>query len=749
MDGECVKGCACKPGEVEQHGHCIDPKNCSCVHNKQYYAAGQHISKKCNTCVCVGGFWQCTNERCNAECSLIGENHFSTFDEKQYVFNGDCEYVLVSNVCNFLSNSTEQTETDRTNFVITYRSQTCFNHDYICSRSVYIQMGNTTITLQGGLDPEIRGFDPDINYSLEEHGFFYILQTSIGLTLLWDHGTRIYIRASTMHFGALCGLCGNYDEIANNDMQLADGGTVTSGITFGNSWKTSDDCVDVNAMYVEESKCTENSHRHQWAIMKCAVLLDVTVFGACHGVVDYHWYHHICINDACGCDQGDDCLCFCTAVAAYAHQCGQHGVPVWWRNPDLCPTMCEYLNYDPILCIWHYNPCGDACPHHCCNPEDDFTEHCDVGCVEGCHPECAPGLIYSHTNHTCVEPEACPTCPVISTAPTFPTTAVAISTTSKIVTATSVKTGTTSTVSTITPRITMYTTACPPCISANGTIYGRNETWIENCLQYECIAIESVSTTCQSPISTPLICPNTTVNCTEYEMRVTTYNEETCCYTTECECNYTMCDIEPECTIYEQINITGYSIDFCCLEYECVCLNDTFLDALCPNDWSEECPLGSYLTNVTANSTCCEKWECMCDQCVVNGTLYEVDEEIIIDECVVMKCSWPPSSECPFAVIIYNGTEDCPDKPDNSVCRTEFEEVIVIPTDGCCSNFSCQCMENLTDICPYPNCSEFSYLEGYEFNLYLKVKTSQLLNVIRRTFYICNMDIQQTVKLLY
>ena len=116
--------------------------------------------------------------------------------------------------------------------------------DYVCSRSVYITFGNFSVTLQAGLDPLISGYDPSINYILEEHGFFYILQTSIGLTLLWDHGTRIYIRIATPHFGTLCGLCGNYDSITNNDMLLPDGSVVHSGITFGNNWKTQSECAN-------------------------------------------------------------------------------------------------------------------------------------------------------------------------------------------------------------------------------------------------------------------------------------------------------------------------------------------------------------------------------------------------------------------------------------------------------------------------------------------------------------------------
>ena len=42
------------------------------------------------------------------------------------------------------------------------------------------------------------------------------------------------------------------------------------------------------------------------------------------------------MSDACACDSGGDCECFCTAVAAYAQACHEAGVCVSWRTPDIC-----------------------------------------------------------------------------------------------------------------------------------------------------------------------------------------------------------------------------------------------------------------------------------------------------------------------------------------------------------------------------------------------------------------------------
>lgn len=59
--------------------------------------------------------------------------------------------------------------------------------------------------------------------------------------------------------------------------------------------------------------------------------------GDCPGPqVDATKYYEACVSDACACDSGGDCECFCTAVAAYAQACRDVGVCVSWRTPEIC-----------------------------------------------------------------------------------------------------------------------------------------------------------------------------------------------------------------------------------------------------------------------------------------------------------------------------------------------------------------------------------------------------------------------------
>ena len=39
----------------------------------------------------------------------------------------------------------------------------------------------------------------DIKYTVSHHGFFTVLQSTIGLAVFWDGGTRVYIQLDAFH----------------------------------------------------------------------------------------------------------------------------------------------------------------------------------------------------------------------------------------------------------------------------------------------------------------------------------------------------------------------------------------------------------------------------------------------------------------------------------------------------------------------------------------------------------------------
>lgn len=92
-------------------------------------------------------------------------------------------------------------------------------------------------------------------------------------------------------------------------------------------------CLSVPTDQIDS--CLAHPERKVWAERKCGILKS-DVFKACHAEVSVDKFWKRCIYDTCACDQGGDCECLCTALAAYAHACTVKGVPIRWRTPDLC-----------------------------------------------------------------------------------------------------------------------------------------------------------------------------------------------------------------------------------------------------------------------------------------------------------------------------------------------------------------------------------------------------------------------------
>jgi len=66
---------------------CVKPSACSCRHNDVVYKPGDEISPDtCNACTCTDGSWSCTEKACSAECSAVGDSHYTSFDGLEYTF---------------------------------------------------------------------------------------------------------------------------------------------------------------------------------------------------------------------------------------------------------------------------------------------------------------------------------------------------------------------------------------------------------------------------------------------------------------------------------------------------------------------------------------------------------------------------------------------------------------------------------------------------------------------------------------
>ncbi|XP_046603352.1 hemocytin isoform X1 [Neodiprion virginianus] len=399
----CKPGCICKKNHVLDvpSGKCVKETECPCYHGGNSYKEGSSMQEECNTCTCNNGKWKCTDRICDGVCSAWGDSHYTTFDGKAYEFQGVCDYVLSKG-----SLSPEEA------FEISTLNVPCGTTGVTCSKSISLLVGTgvdqETVTLTKGKELPKESYK---RIAIRRAGLFVFLDVpDLGLVLQWDEGTRVYLRLNPKWRSRTKGLCGDYNNNAEDDFKTpSDGVSEVSATLFGDSWKKQSHCPESTEI---ADTCASNPDRRVWAIQKCNILKSA-VFQDCHSEVEVEPYLERCIFDTCGCDVGGDCECLCTALAAYAQECNVRGVPVKWRTQKLCPMQCDED-------CSTYSPCVSTCPRETCDNIfilGDNSHLCSLdSCVEGCLPKpCPEGKIYQNSSYSeCVPKASCkPVCMVI------------------------------------------------------------------------------------------------------------------------------------------------------------------------------------------------------------------------------------------------------------------------------------------------------------------------------------------------
>ncbi|XP_078198084.1 SCO-spondin isoform X14 [Callithrix jacchus] len=379
-------GCVCPSGMVLLDERCVPPDLCPCRHSGQWYLPNATIQEDCNVCVCRGRQWHCTGQRCSGRCQASGAPHYVTFDGLAFTFPGACEYLLVREASGL--------------FTVSAQNLPCGASGLTCTKALAVRLEGTAVHMLRGRAVTVNGVSVTLpkvytgpGLSLRHAGLFLLLSTRLGLTLLWDGGTRVLVQLSPQFRGRVAGLCGDFDGDASNDLRSRQGVLEPTAELAAHSWRLSPLCPEPGDL---PHPCTVNSHRAGWARARCGVLLQ-PLFKSCHVEVPPQQHYEWCLYDACGCDSGGDCECLCSAIATYADECARHGHHVRWRSQELCPLQCEGGQV--------YEACGPTCPPTCHEHHPEPGRHCQVvACVEGCF--CPEGTLLH--GGACLEPASCP-----------------------------------------------------------------------------------------------------------------------------------------------------------------------------------------------------------------------------------------------------------------------------------------------------------------------------------------------------
>ncbi|XP_038661960.1 mucin-6-like [Scyliorhinus canicula] len=461
----CVSGCICPDGLVlDEAKGCVHPDDCSCEYSGFSYERGMVIVKDCMKCFCDRGKWNCNgNEMCPLTCMVHGEGHISTFGGKQYVFDGNCEYILVQDACSTIY--------AQPSFKIVAENVICSSSKTVCTKTIKIYYQDILIKMTDGTYKVIPENATD-QFTVV-HNQMYLMFSfgnleSLQLIVTWNLKMNTYIQIAGPPKLSVCGLCGNANSNIKDELITQSHYSAFTLMNFINSWKENPMCDDVTDVVYP---CAKNPYRKSWAEKRCK-LIQSDVFQPCHNLLPWRHYYDNCIRDACGCELVGDCDCLCDAVAAFAKACLDAGVCIDWRTPDYCPVNCDFYNTHDrrtnsykyagdIECKWHYQPC--LCP----NAQWTFPKTN----IEGCY-NCSIDEYYDAGQQRCAPctplPTPIPTSHATSALSTQ-TSTIASSTVASITTLTTSTTESTMT-TTSTTELTMTTTSTTDEGPVGGTL---------------------------------------------------------------------------------------------------------------------------------------------------------------------------------------------------------------------------------------------------------------------------------------
>ncbi|XP_043562375.1 mucin-2 [Chiloscyllium plagiosum] len=400
-EDHCIDGCFCAPNTVLDdisNTGCIPKEQCPCTYNGLSYAPGESYSTKCSKCNCNGGQWSCTDLSCPGICSVEGGSHINTFDEKQYTFHGNCHYVLAK-------------DCENTFFTVLGELQQCgITESETCLKSVSVtehrsQTVSQIITINPNGRVSVNGIFSELPLTFANvtvfmpSTFHVIIHTSFGLQLQVQLVPimQLYIRLDSVFKNRVCGLCGNFNNVLNDEFKIVSGLVEGTSAAFANTWKTKASCPDRRDIH--ENPCSLSVVNEKYAKHWCGLLLDDnSTFAQCHSHVNPNQYFEQCKYDSCNCEKSEDCMC--AALSSYVQACATKGIIISNWRMNVC---FKYLTCPKTL-IYSYSM--TSC-HRTCKSlgAPDKTCEIDFEPVDGCG--CANGTYMEETGK-CVPPSRCP-----------------------------------------------------------------------------------------------------------------------------------------------------------------------------------------------------------------------------------------------------------------------------------------------------------------------------------------------------
>ncbi|KAM9356409.1 zonadhesin-like isoform 2-T2 [Pholidichthys leucotaenia] len=216
-----------------------------------------------------------------------------------------------------------------------------------------------------------------------------VLATRFGLSVSFDETGVVHVTLPSTYSDKVCGLCGNFNNLKEDDLRMSNGTYAQSATAFAESWQKGNSTCQAILLFPQ---CDSQKKEEYAGELYCGGLLSSTgPFAKCFLALEAESYFRSCVSGMCS-SHGDSAV-LCETLQDYADICHKAGIAIpKWRNSTFCPIQCGENS--------HYNSCADGCPKVCSSL--DIAGSCGR-CEERC--ECDAGFKFS--GGKCVPAEDC------------------------------------------------------------------------------------------------------------------------------------------------------------------------------------------------------------------------------------------------------------------------------------------------------------------------------------------------------
>lgn len=184
-------------------------------------------------------------------CTVFGGSHFRSFDGKLYTFVGSCKYWLAS-------------DCDSKRFNVSL--QTTIAGNIATMKEVSLSLDNIKVNFHQYKSTKVN--DRFVNLPYREKNYLeitnvgenIILTAKMGVGIVWNNLGFLEVTVPNSYRKKMCGLCGNFNSIIDDDLTTQEGILVDNPAIFAQSWTEGDEiCLETREYGIRG--CDPRKHR--------------------------------------------------------------------------------------------------------------------------------------------------------------------------------------------------------------------------------------------------------------------------------------------------------------------------------------------------------------------------------------------------------------------------------------------------------------------------------------------------------